>query len=134
MAEFMAGTATKKKRPKNLDLKTIRLPLSGILSIIHRISGAGLFLLLPVLLWLLQSSLTSAETFVVVKGVVANPLVKIILFGLLYLYLHHFCSGIRYLLLDLHQGVDLVSARLSSKIVFAVSIVLTLIIGAKVLW
>jgi succinate dehydrogenase / fumarate reductase cytochrome b subunit len=48
--------------------------------------------------------------------------------------MHHFCAGIRYLLLDLHKGIDLASARLSSWIVFAVSIVLTLIIGVKVLW
>ncbi len=130
----MADMIIKKKRPKNLDLKSIRLPLPGILSIIHRISGAWLFLLLPVLLWMLQSSLSSAETFAVVKDLVGNPLVKIILFGLIYLYMHHFCAGIRYLLLDLHKGVDLESARLSSKIVFVVSIALTLIIGAKILW
>ena len=52
-----------------------------------------------------------------------SPLVKLILLGLIWLYLHHFCAGIRYLLLDLHKGIDLESARLSSKIVFAVSIV-----------
>ena len=130
----MAELAIKKKRPKNLDIISIRLPLPGIVSIIHRISGAGIFILLPVLLWLFQSSLASPETFAVFKSVVGNPLVKLILFGLLWLYLHHFCAGIRYLLLDLHKGIDLASARLSSKIVFAVSIALALIIGAKVLW
>lgn len=130
----MAEMAIKKKRPKNLDLMSIRLPLPGIVSIIHRISGAVIFLLLPVLLWLLQSSLTSPETFAVFKSVVGNPLVKTVLLGLIWLYMHHFCAGIRYLLLDLHKGIDLESARLSSKIVFAVSIALTLIIGAKVLW
>lgn len=130
----MAEMAIKKKRPKNLDLPTIRLPLPGILSIIHRISGAGLFLLLPFLLWLFQGSLTSPETFASVKGVVAHPLVKIVLLGLIWFYMHHFCAGIRYLLLDLHKGVELEAARLSSKVVFVVSIALTLIIGAKVLW
>ena len=68
------------------------------------------------------------------KSFVAHPLVKLIVFGLIWLYLHHFCAGIRYLLLDMHKGIDLASARLSSKIVFAVSIALTLIIGGKVLW
>lgn len=130
----MAELAIKKKRPKNLDIMSIRLPLPGIVSIIHRISGAGIFILLPVLLWLFQSSLASPETFAVFKSVVSNPLVKLVLFGLLWLYLHHFCAGIRYLLLDLHKGIDLESARLSSKIVFAVSIAMSLIIGAKVLW
>ena len=130
----MAEMAIKKKRPKNLDLPTIRLPLPGILSIIHRISGAGMFLLLPFLLWLFQSSLTSPESFAGVKAVVGHPLAKIILLGLVWFYMHHFCAGIRYLLLDLHKGVELEAARLSSKIVFVVSIALTLIIGARVLW
>lgn len=59
---------------------------------------------------------------------------KIILLGLIWFYMHHFCAGIRYLLLDLHIGVDLKSALLSSKIVFGVSIALTLIVGVQVLW
>ena len=130
----MAEMAIKKRRPKNLDLPTIRLPLPGILSIIHRISGAGMFLLLPFLLWLFQSSLASPETFASAREVVGHPLARIILLGLIWFYMHHFCAGIRYLLLDLHKGVELEAARLSSKIVFAVSIALTLIIGAKVLW
>ena len=130
----MAEMTIKKKRPKNLDLTTIRLPLPGILSIIHRVSGAGIFLLLPVLLWLLQSSLASAESYALARDLVANPLVKLVLFGLIWLYLHHFCAGIRYLLLDLHKGIDLESARRSSKIVFAVSIALTLYVGGVLLW
>ncbi|MBN8447650.1 succinate dehydrogenase, cytochrome b556 subunit [Accumulibacter sp.] len=130
----MAEMAIKKRRPKNLDLPTIRLPLPGILSIIHRISGAGMFLMLPFLLWLFQSSLASPETFASAREVVGHPLARIILLGLIWFYMHHFCAGIRYLLLDLHKGVELEAARLSSKVVFAVSIALTLIIGAKVLW
>lgn len=130
----MAEIAIKKRRPKNLDLMTIRLPLPGILSIIHRVSGAGLFLMLPVLLWLFESSLSSPETFAQFKAVVAHPLVRFVLLGLIWFYLHHFCAGIRYLLLDLHRGIDLESARLSSKLVFAVSIVLTLVIGVTLLW
>ena len=130
----MAEMTIKKKRPKNLDLTTIRLPLPGILSIIHRVSGAGIFLLLPVLLWLLQSSLASAESYALARDLVANPLVKLVLFGLIWLYLHHFCAGIRYLLLDLHRGIDLESARRSSKLVFAVSIALTLYVGGALLW
>lgn len=130
----MAELTIKKKRPKNLDLSTIKLPLPGVLSIFHRVSGAGLFLLLPLLLWLLQNSLASPESFAVFTAVATNPLVKIILLGLVWAFAHHFCAGIRYLLLDLHIGVDLESARLSSKIVFAVSIALTIILGAKLLW
>ena len=130
----MAEMAVRKKRPKNLDLMTIRLPMPGILSIVHRVSGAGIFLMLPVLLWLLQGSLASAETFDAVREVLAHPLARLVLLGLIWFYLHHFCAGIRYLLLDLHVGVDLPAARRSSTIVFAVSIVLTLIIAARLLW
>jgi succinate dehydrogenase / fumarate reductase cytochrome b subunit len=130
---FMAEIAIKKKRPKNLDLPSIRLPLPGILSILHRISGAVLFLLLPVLLWLFQQSLASPETYAAAKAMTSNFLVKFILFGLIWLYMHHFCAGIRYLLLDLHKGIDLESARLSSWIVFGVSITLAVIVSAKVL-
>ena len=130
----MAEMTLKKKRPKNLDLKTIRLPLPGILSILHRVSGATLFLLLPVLLWLFDRSIASRESFDFFRSLAANPLVKLVLLGLVWFYMHHFCAGIRYLLLDLHMGIDLESARLSSKIVFAVSIALTLLFGVRVLW
>ena len=130
----MAEVACRKQRPKNLDLTTIRLPLPGVLSILHRVSGAVLFLLLPVLIWLFQNSLLSPETYADALSVVRHPLVKLILFGLIWLYMHHFCAGIRYLLLDLHKGVDLASARRSSKIVFAVSLLLTGLVGGSVLW
>lgn len=130
----MAEIAIKKKRPKNLDLATIRQPLPAVLSILHRISGAVLFLLMPVLLWLFQQSLASPEGFAVAKAATSGLFAKLILLGLLWLFMHHFCAGIRYLLLDLHIGIDLQSARYSAKVVFVVSIVLTLIVGAKVLW
>ena len=130
----MAELSIKKKRPKNLDLTTIRLPLPGILSILHRVSGAGLFLLLPLLLWLFQSSVSTPESFATFKVVATSPFVKIILLGLLWAVCHHFCAGIRYLFLDMHVGIDLESARLSSKIVFVVSIALTVILGVALLW
>ncbi len=118
---------TIKKRPKNLDLTTIRLPLPGKVSILHRVSGAGLFLCLPVILWLFSASLTSPETFAVFKGVLSNLFAKIIVAGLIWAYIHHFCAGIRFLLLDLHIGIEKESARKSAAVVFAVSIPLTLI-------
>ena len=119
--------ATIKKRPKNLDLTTIRLPLPAKVSILHRVSGAGLFLCFPVLLWMFGASLTSAETFATFKSVFANPLAKVIVAGLIWAYLHHFCAGIRFLLLDLHVGIEKEAARKSSVVVFAVSIPLTLV-------
>ena len=129
----MSEATVRKQRPKHLALNQIRLPLPGIVSILHRVSGAGLFLLLPYLLYLLDRSLGSAETFETFSAVVDHPLVKLLLMGLLWAYLHHFCAGIRFLLLDMHKGLELETARMSSKIVLGVSIALTLIIGVA-LW
>ncbi|MCK6409024.1 succinate dehydrogenase, cytochrome b556 subunit [Thauera sp.] len=129
----MSEVTVRKQRPKHLAINEIRLPLPGIVSILHRVSGAGLFLLLPFLLYLLDRSLGSPETFETFAAVVDNGFIKLILFGLLWAYLHHFCAGIRFLMLDMHKGVDLEPARKSSKIVLVVSITLTLIIGV-VLW
>jgi succinate dehydrogenase / fumarate reductase, cytochrome b subunit len=124
---FMAEM-TIKKRPKNLDLTNIRLPLAGKLSILHRVSGAGLFLFLPVLLWLLQSSLTSPETFALFKSVLALWPAKVVAAGLAWAYCHHFCAGIRFLLLDFHIGLDKESARKSAAISFVVSIALAVLV------
>ncbi|MBS1161226.1 MAG: succinate dehydrogenase subunit [Proteobacteria bacterium] len=117
-----------KKRPKNLDLTTIRLPLPGKVSILHRVSGVGLFLFLPVLLWLFSASLTSADTFATFKAVFASLPAKVILAGLTWAFVHHFCAGIRFLLLDLHIGIEKEAAGKSAAAVLAVSIPLTLLI------
>ena len=122
-----------KKRPKNLDLATIRLPLAGKVSILHRISGVGLFLCLPLLLWLFSASLTSVESFADFKAVASSLPVKIILAGLLWSFIHHFCAGIRFLLLDLHVGIEKEAARKSAGIVLVVSIPLTLIVWGVLL-
>lgn len=122
-----------KQRPKFLNLMEIRLPLPGVASILHRVSGVGLFLMLPLLIWLLDLSLRSPDSFQALRDVVANPLVKLILIGLLWAFLHHFCMGIRILLIDIHVGVEKAKARASAVAVFAVSLVLTVILGA-LLW
>lgn len=120
-------------RPKYLDLTRIRLPVPGLVSILHRISGFGLFLLLPLLLWLLQSSLASPDAYVRYRAAIAHPLMKLVLIGLIWAFLHHLLAGLRFLLLDVHVGTDLATARNSSRAVLAVSIPLTLVLGA-LLW
>lgn len=130
----MTEMAIKKKRPKHLDLMVIRLPMPGFMSILHRVSGAGLFLMLPVLLYLFASSLASPDGYAATVKVLAHPLVKLIMLGLLWAFLHHFFAGIRYLFLDLDMGVDLAPARRSAAAVMIVSVVLTLILGVKLLW
>ena len=123
-----------KQRPVYLDLVRIRLPLPGIVSILHRFSGALLFLVgIPLLLAGLAASLESPESYADVKAAFANPLAKLVLIGFLWAYLHHFFAGIRFLLLDLLQGIDLPSARRSSVVVLVASLALTLILGAR-LW
>jgi succinate dehydrogenase / fumarate reductase cytochrome b subunit len=117
-----------------LALHQIRLPLAGYASILHRVSGAGLFMMLPVLIWLLQLSLGSTqqnvETFNAVTG---NWLAKLILLGLIWAFLHHFCMGIRILLIDIHVGVEKEQAHSSAVAVMVVSLVLTAIFGLKLL-
>jgi succinate dehydrogenase / fumarate reductase, cytochrome b subunit len=123
-----------KPRPVYLNLVRIRLPLPGIVSILHRLSGAGLFLVgVPLVLYGIQTSLASPESFESLRTFFALPLMKIVLIGLVWAYLHHFCAGLRYLLLDIHQFIELKPARQSSAVVLIVSLVLTLIIAVR-LW
>ncbi len=122
-----------KKRPKHLALHLIKLPLPGLVSILHRISGLALFLALPLLLLMLQYSLRSTESFSSLQDILANPLLKLLSLGLLWSFLHHFCAGLRYLAIDMHYINNLKMARDSSKVVLLVSLLLTILIGAK-LW
>ena len=123
-----------KQRPVYLDLARIRLPLPGLVSILHRVSGAFLFLVgIPLLLAGLAASLESPESYAEVKAAFANPLAKLVLIGFLWAYLHHFFAGIRFLFLDLLTGIDLPAARRSSAAVLVASLALTLILGAR-LW
>ena len=123
-----------KTRPVYLNLVRIRLPLPGLVSILHRVSGAALFLFgIPLVLLAMQTSLESADGFATVQSMFAHPLCKLVLVGLLWAYLHHFFAGIRYLLIDLHIGDDLTPARQSSVVVLGASLALTLIIAVR-LW
>ena len=123
-----------KPRPVYLNLVRIRLPLPGIVSFLHRVSGAALFLIgLPLLLTGVQASLASQDAYDRFVAAVSTPLAKIVLIGLIWAYLHHFCAGIRFLLLDIHRGIELSPARQSSVVVLAASLILTVIVGVR-LW
>ncbi len=132
----MSDSASK-PRPqfRNLSIPQIlsyRLPLAGKSSILHRVSGALLFLCLPlVILPLFALSVTSPDSFAAMQAWVSNPLCKLVLLVLIWGYLHHFCAGIRYLALDLHIGMNKVAAQKSAGIVFGVSLALTLVFGLK---
>ena len=114
------------------DISRYRLPLAGKVSILHRVSGALLFLCLPlVLLPIFAMSVGSPESFAEVAEVAGNPIVKLILLALIWGYLHHFCAGIRYLMLDLHKGLDKASAQKSAGVVLGASLALTVVFGLK---
>ena len=108
-----------------------RLPPAGLISILHRISGAMMFLLLPLVLYLLDRSLTSVGTFAAFKGFVSLVVVKIAILGLIWAYLHHFFAGIRHLFMDLHIGLEKVSGNQSALAVFAISLVLWVAFALK---
>jgi len=126
-----------KPRPqfRNISVPQIlsyRLPLAGKLSILHRASGALLFLCLPlVIVPLFAASVASPDSYAQIAQYADNVLVKLVLLALIWGYLHHFCAGIRYLLLDLHVGVDKVSAQKSAGVVLGVSLALTLVFALK---
>ena len=126
----------KKDRPvyRNIGLAQLvkyRLPWAGKVSILHRISGAVLFLLLPFILYLLDQSLASEMSYQKFQAFTSNILVKIICLGLIWCFLHHFCAGIRYLLLDLEIGVEKSESNRSAIVVLVVGIALTAVVGLK---
>jgi len=118
-----------RQRPKFLDLTKIRLPVPGFVSILHRISGAALFLFASVLLYLLQESLASPESYLRFREVADHWLAKLFLTGMLWAFLHHFFAGLRYLLLDLDIGTELRNTRAMSWGVLVTSLVLTVVLG-----
>lgn len=112
-------------------LANYRLPLAGVVSILHRISGLLMFLFLPFLLYLLDNSLTSNYSFDYIKQFSQSILVKLIIVALVWAYLHHFLAGFRHLAMDLHVGVDKNSGRKSSIVVFLISIPLAALVALR---
>ncbi|MEI7444464.1 MAG: succinate dehydrogenase, cytochrome b556 subunit [Burkholderiales bacterium] len=133
----MADLAAKKARPqyRNIHVSQIlsyRLPPAGIVSILHRVSGALLFLLgIPFCLYLLQQSLTSELSFETYRAVVGSVLGKLVLLVIGWAFIHHAVAGIRYLLLDRHVGIQKDAARSSATTVLGITAVLTAIYALK---
>lgn len=119
-------------------LTSYRLPAAGWASILHRISGASMFLLLPFVIWMLDASLTSEVSFEQFTslfafgiGFVPAWLVKLVTFGLIWAYLFHFCAGLRHLWMDATHSVDLRFGRISALAAMIVSTVVAFALGAK---
>ncbi|MBB5206305.1 succinate dehydrogenase / fumarate reductase cytochrome b subunit [Inhella inkyongensis] len=120
------------------DLTSYRLPIAGVVSILHRISGLLMFLLLPLVVWFFDTSLTSeisygefTNAFVAGIGFVPGWFIKLVSLGLIWAYLHHFCAGLRHLWMDVTHSVSKEQGRSSAVAVFVVSLPLTALLGAK---
>ena len=131
----MSNTASK-RRPQysNIHVTQLmhyRLPLAGVVSILHRISGALMFLLLPFVLYLLERSITSEISFDYLRGFASQWYIKLIILALSWAYLHHFAAGIRHLFMDMHMGLSKEGSRYSAVSVLAISLFLTLVVALK---
>lgn len=118
-----------KKRPVNLDLTSIRFPVPAVASILHRVSGMALFVATPLLLWMLERSLDSAEAFDALKATIDGFLAKLVLLAVLAGLLYHLAAGIRHLLMDMHIGDSLEGGRRGAWSAIAVAAVATLLMG-----
>ncbi len=137
-------TQLAKKRPefRNInaltDLPSYRLPAAGIVSILHRISGLIMFLLLPLLVWMLDTSVSSEISFAkfsaafnVGLGFVPAVLVKVVVLGLIWAYLHHLIAGVRHVYMDVCHAVSKEFGKSSAVFTLVVSLGLTAALGAK---
>ena len=138
-------TVAQKQRPefRNInalrDLPTYRLPAPGWVSILHRVSGVLMFLLLPFIIWMFDTSVSSEYSFARFRGAftagigfVPGVLVKLVALALIWAYLHHFTAGLRHLWMDVsHSAVNKEFGKTSALAVLAISITLALVLGAK---
>lgn len=138
-------TELAKKRPeyRNInivkDLPTYRMPLAAIVSILHRISGAIMLLLLPFILWMFDKSLSSEISFEAFTaafragiGFVPGWFLKLLVLALIWSYLHHFIAGLRHLWMDIsHSAVTKEFGKSSALATLVISVALTLVLGAK---
>lgn len=113
-------------RPVHLELWRIRLPLPGWVSILHRVSGALLFLALPLGVWLLSTSLAGEAGFRQVQAWTTHPLSRLAALILVWAFSHHLFAGLRHLALDMHWGLDLGRARQTSLGVLLATSLVTL--------
>lgn len=121
-------TTLQKQRPVHLNVVKIRLPIGGIMSIIHRISGVFMFLAVPFLIYLLDISLISEQGYHEAIGILHSPLGILLLFGLMWGLMHHLLAGIRYLLIDADLGVEKEQARQTALAVIVAGPVLGLVL------
>ena len=127
------GKTVKKQRPVNLDLSTIRFPVTAISSILHRVSGVITFVALGILLWLLGLSLSSPEGFQQAASIMDSFFAKFILWGILTALAYHVVVGVRHMLMDFGYLEETFEAgKRSANISFVITVVLSLLAGVLV--
>jgi succinate dehydrogenase / fumarate reductase cytochrome b subunit len=123
----------KKQRPVNLDLQTIRFPVTAIASILHRVSGVITFVAVGILLWLLGISLSSEEGFMHAAAIMNSGFVKFIFWGILTALAYHICGGIRHLLMDFGMIEEsLAAGTRSAYVAIGLTVVLSILAGVLV--
>jgi len=130
-----------KQRPGTMrlvDAVKYRLPLAGVVSILHRASGTIMFVLLPLIIWMFDTSVTSeisygafTSAFVAGIGFVPGWMIKVAVLSLIWSYLHHFIAGVRHLWMDATHSVTKEQGRNSAVVTLVSSLVLTVALGAK---
>lgn len=121
-----------KNRPVNLDLSTVRFPITAIVSITHRVAGMVSLGGILILMWMLDMSLSSAESFSFLQEVMQLPLAKIILWAVLAALGYHLVMGLRHLIMDLGYFETLEGGKLSAKIAVILAVVLIILAGVWV--
>ena len=122
----------KKNRPVNLDLSTISFPITALVSITHRVTGMASLAGIIILMWMLDMSLRSPESFQTLKNLLALPVVKIVLWLVLSALSYHLVAGVRHLIMDLGVGETREGGRLGAQLVVFFSVVLVILAGVWV--
>lgn len=118
-----------KKRPVNLDLSTIQFPITALVSITHRVSGVILLAGILILMWMLDASLTSEESFLELQTILASPVAKLVLWAVLAALAYHLVMGMRHLLMDLGIGESLEGGRRGATAAAVIAVILIVAAG-----
>ena len=141
MSDTSASIAKKRPVFRNIHISQIvsyRLPPAGIVSILHRVSGFVMFLLLPFIIWMFDTSISTeisygafANAFVAGIGFLPGWFIKLVCLGLIWAYLHHFIAGVRHLWMDATHSVSKAQGHNSALVTLVSSVALTVLLGAK---
>ena len=129
----MKPRGSKDSRPVNLDISTIKLPITAWASISHRVAGVLLFVSSLLMVWALDMSLSSQESFDSLATILSSSAAKVVLWGFLVVFSYHALAGIRHLIMDMGVGEDFKGGALGARILFVAAAVAAVVWGV-VLW